>query len=893
MRKAIRAVYLPMTLVTGVFILTGIFISTIYRYQTLVEERLNLLELYITNRVDSVTRASVDLDSDVRTWHSSSATLFSRINRSGSLILATVRDEGLRLVDIEQGISFPPPADFRDRKYEPILRGLGGESGRWSGQFITGQAVIGTFRPIPAQRATLFAYLDRAELSAPLLRNAALVGIISIAGLLVILGIAVTLGNRFRSRSARDERIHGAIFNTSLTGIIIHDRQGSLLTINNAAKEMFGLAEEDIATLRKRHLADWNLLAPDGSQLPLNHYPFMRLLETGQAQFKQVVGKRLAPDSRPRWFKVDATPSRDERDEIEYVVCSFSEITSERESMEGIAIAGKISSSIIEGLLITDIEGTILSVNEAFSEITGWEREEILGKTPRILKSERHPDTFYQAMWQSLKSEGAWVGEIWNRRKNGTIYPEWLSINAVRDDGGRPSHYVAVFRDLTDIKTRDDAISRLSNHDPLTDLPNRTLFTDRLQTAIKQAERDREMIAVMYIDLDHFKFVNTTYGYHLGDSILQIVADRLASGLRKGDTVARVSADDFLVLIPRLGKEEFAVSGAENLTRIIRQPILLEGKEIYLDASIGISFYPNDGDNADTIIGAANIAMNRAKETGSGSFHIFTQALNTRISRRLSLDSRLRKAVEKESFCVYYQPRVNAITRTVESMEALVRWIDEDGTIIPPIDFIALAEENGLIVPIGEWVLEKALADLHRWLPIDPSLKVSVNLSARQFRLPDLEARIIAIIENSGVSAGNLELEITESLAMADVGHSTSILTSLNKRGVNFSLDDFGTGYSSLYYLHRLPIQWLKIDQSFVREIHTSSGSQGNALVTTIIEIARNLGLRTIAEGCETNEQHEFLARHGCDQIQGYLFSRPVPAADFEALLGTTLGVRS
>ncbi|MFH2114268.1 MAG: EAL domain-containing protein, partial [Spirochaetota bacterium] len=260
-----------------------------------------------------------------------------------------------------------------------------------------------------------------------------------------------------------------------------------------------------------------------------------------------------------------------------------------------------------------------------------------------------------------------------------------------------------------------------------------------------------------------------------------------------------------------------------------------------------------------------------------------------RIRKRLSLDSRLRKAVEKEAFTIYYQPRVDAATRKVESMEALVRWIDDDGTIIPPGDFISLAEENGLIVPIGEWVLDKALSDLHRWLPLDPSLKVSVNLSARQFRLPDLESRIVSSIEVSGVPAGSLELEITESLAMADVNHSISILTSLNSRGVSFSLDDFGTGYSSLYYLHHLPIQWLKIDQTFVREIRSSPESQGNAIVITIIEMARNLGLRTIAEGCETTEQHEFLTRHGCEQIQGFLFSKPIPANDFERLIGTSL----
>ncbi|MGD9940767.1 MAG: putative bifunctional diguanylate cyclase/phosphodiesterase [Clostridia bacterium] len=893
MNRAIRAVYLPMTILAGAFILLGIFISGAYRYQTAVDERLNMLELYVTNRVDAVSTASFDFDTGLQAWRNGSASLFSRINRSGSFIIASVQDDGMKILDLEKGKSIPSPADVQDTRYEPILRALGGESGRWAGVFVTGQAVVGAFRPVPSKKAAIFAYVYRSEITAPIIRDAIWAAMASMAGLAGIMGIAVRLGERFRKRSAKNTRMHEAIFNTSLTGIIIHDRQGALVAINNAAMDMFGLDATAVSELRDKPLDAWGLLAPDGLPLPLERYPFMRLLETRQTQCELVVGRQLPTEPRPRWFKVDATPSQDEQGSIEYVVCSFSEITGERESMEGIAIAGKISESIIEGLSITDVDGNILSVNKAFTEITGWESTEVLGKNPRILKSERHPDGFYRAMWKSLKEEGSWVGEIWNRRKNGTVYPEWLSITAVRDNDGKPSHYVAVFRDLTDIKTRDDAISKLSNHDPLTDLPNRALCTDRLQTAIKQAERDHEMIAVMYIDLDHFKFINTTYGYHLGDNILQIVADRLVSSLRKGDTVARVAADDFLVIIPRLSREEFAISGAETIMKAIRQPILLEGREVYLDASIGISFYPNDGDSADSIIGAANVALNRAKETGSGTFHIFTQALNTRISKRLSMDSRLRKAVEKEAFTVYYQPRVNATTLKVESMEALVRWVDEDSAIIQPGDFISLAEENGLIVPIGEWVLNKALSDLHRWQQLDPFLKVSVNLSARQFRLPDLESRIVSAIDSSGVPADSLELEITESLAMADVSHSTSILTSLNKRGVSFSLDDFGTGYSSLYYLHHLPIQWLKIDQTFVREIRSPAESQGNAIVTTIIEMARNLGLRTIAEGCETTEQHEFLSRHGCEQIQGYLFSRPVPAKDFERLIGTNLGART
>jgi diguanylate cyclase (GGDEF)-like protein/PAS domain S-box-containing protein len=555
---------------------------------------------------------------------------------------------------------------------------------------------------------------------------------------------------------------------------------------------------------------------------------------------------------------------------------------------ERVLLAAKVFDSVIEGITITDTEGKILSVNRAFTEITGWSEEEALGQNPRILKSERHDPSFYRAMWKAIEEHGQWEGEIWNRRKDGKVYPEWLSITAVKGQDGKARRYVAVFRDLTDIKNREEAISWLSNNDPLTDLPNRVLFSDRLMTAIKGADRSREKIAVLYLDIDRFKYINTTYGYRLGDSILQLVAGRLTQSLRKSDTVARVSADDFLVLLPQLAKEEFAVAAAESILSSLRRPMLVEGQEVYLDASIGVSYYPNDGLDADALIGAANSAMTIAKESGAGSFHIFTQSLNTRISKRMSLEGRLRKAVESRAFAVYYQPRVELPSRRVVGMEALVRWIDGE-TVVPPSDFIPLAEENGLIIPIGEWVLETALADLKRWLSLDPKLWMSVNLSGRQFKLPDLESRIVSYIELSGVPPDRVELEITESVAMEDVGRSTAVMTALSKLGVGFSLDDFGTGYSSLYYLKRLPLDWLKIDQSFVRDIRSASEGQSNAIAATVIEMARSLGMGTIAEGCETEEQLRFLIDRGCQYVQGYYFSKPVPAAEFERFIGATL----
>lgn len=568
----------------------------------------------------------------------------------------------------------------------------------------------------------------------------------------------------------------------------------------------------------------------------------------------------------------------------------FSDSAEGKASRERMVLAANVFDSIVEGITITDAQGTILSVNRAFTDITGYSAAEALGKNPRILKSDRHYASFYKDMWQSISEKKIWSGEIWNRRKNGTIYPEWLKIAAVEAPGQGISHYVAVFRDLSEIKNRDEAINRLAYHDALTSLPNRVLLSDRLSLALRQAERDKDLLALIYIDIDRFKYINTSYGYRLGDNVLQVVADRVVDCIRRSDTVARVSADDFIVLLPKIDKEDSAVRTAEQIIQNLRKPLLIEGQELYLDASMGISFYPGDGETPDSLIAAANAAMSKAKDSGAGSIHVYTPALNTRIVRRMSLEGRLRKAVETHAFKVYYQPRVNAVSGRVESAEALVRWVEDDGTIISPADFIPLAEENGQILSIGDLVLDMALADLKRWLRLSPDFCMSVNISARQFKVPDMDARIESAVRNAGVPFQNLELEITESLAMTDVNRSTAVMTALNKLGIAFSLDDFGTGYSSLYYLQKLPIQWLKIDQSFVRGIQPADRAS-NSIVSAIIEMAKNLSLGTIAEGCETAEQLKFLKAKGCDQIQGYYFSKPVPADDFEPLLARSFTV--
>lgn len=888
--KALRGVYLPVASILLGTALLAIAYATALRYDELRKDRLALMELYAVGIADAVSSPSFDLDRDSGRWRRSTGAgaVFYSINKTGELHIArgSPNDFTVYLLG-EGGVQSDGKGDESAAPRAPLVPALEGRSGRWSGRDESGEALVGAYRPAGNGRYGLFVSMEEREILEPLLRDAYAAAAAALLAVTLLVAAALFLSERFRRRIARSESMYEALFRTSLTGIIIHAADGPVLAANDVARAMFDLDDEKIRRLNAGPLEAWGLLGPDGRPLEEREYPFAKVLAGGGAQ-RNVTARVAGPGGAQRWYRIDASPAYSGTGKLEFVVCSFSDITYERVSKEKILLAGRVFDSVVEGITITDADGAILSVNRAFSEITGYGEEEALGANPRILKSERHNADFYAAMWRSLKEKGEWQGEIWNRRKDGNVYPEWIAITAVLDDDGKPTHYVAVFRDLTEIKSREAAISKLSNNDPLTDLPNRALFEDRLKTAVKACERDGEKLAVLYLDIDRFKYINTTYGYRIGDAILQLVAARMEHSLRKSDTVARVSADDFLVLLPRLAKEEHAIAAAESLLKTLRTPASAEGRELYLDASIGISFYPNDGVEPDALIGAANAAMTRAKESGAGAYHVFTPALNARITKRMSLEGRLRKATAGESFVVHYQPRVDVRTRRMAGMEALVRWND-GGSLIPPSEFIPLAEENGLIVPIGEWVLHTALNDLKRWLEADPALWMSVNLSARQFRLPDLESRIEEAVTAAGIPPEKLELEITESVAMSDVNRSTAVMTALHKFGISFSLDDFGTGYSSLYYLKRLPIQWLKIDQSFVRDIKGPAGGQANAIVGTIIEMARSLDLGTIAEGCETEGQLKYLTERGADYIQGYYFAKPLPAAELEKLIGKAL----
>ncbi|MDD3815480.1 MAG: EAL domain-containing protein [Desulfocapsaceae bacterium] len=562
------------------------------------------------------------------------------------------------------------------------------------------------------------------------------------------------------------------------------------------------------------------------------------------------------------------------------------DVTLHRQSEKQLTLAARVFESSIEGITITDADGVILSVNKAFTHITGYSPEEAIGNRPSILKSDRHDQAFYQAMWSTLRETGRWEGEIWNRRKNGEVYPEHMTITAILDEYGRLTHHVAVFHDLSEIRSYEDQIHFQAHHDVLTSLPNRLLLLDRLQVAIGHAQHFTHRVAVLCLDLDNFKHINDSLGHMAGDLLLQQVAERLKACVAVDSTVARLGGDDFAILLEQCDDVQCAVLMAEKILQQFIAPFNLTSYETFVTASVGITYFPDDGLDAETLLKNGELAMYRAKNEGKNKYQLFTKSMNAAVIHRLSLENSLRRALDRDEFRVYYQPKVSAASGEIVGMEALVRWQKTDGKLISPLDFIPLAEETGLIVPIGAYVLRQACLDTKEWLRQKKDLLVSVNLSARQFMQEGLVAEIVAIMTATGFPTANLELEVTESVVMGNEQAAIEQLRELKGIGTRLALDDFGTGYSSLQYLRKMPIDTLKIDRSFVKDL--PDNSESSAIATAIIALAGALKLELVAEGVENHAQLDFLRRQqNCQdmQIQGFLFSPPVPAAAFSELL--------
>ncbi|WP_303785533.1 EAL domain-containing protein [Azovibrio restrictus] len=546
--------------------------------------------------------------------------------------------------------------------------------------------------------------------------------------------------------------------------------------------------------------------------------------------------------------------------------------------------AAAIIESTRDGVMVTDLERRIVSVNPAWCAITGFSAEEALGRAAREFRSELQDDAFYQDIWDQVAHQGYWQGEVWTRRKNGEIYPLWLKISRVHNDQGQPSHYVIVMTDISQLRESQARLERLAHYDPLTGLPNRLLVQSRLEHAIEQAAHHHSKVGVLCIDLDHFKTINESLGHPAGDELLRAIGKRLGTALRTEDTFARWAGDEFLVVVENVHHPDELATLAANLIQLTQEPFTLaSGQTVYLGASIGIALYPQDAGNAPLLLQHTDTALHQAKDQGRNTYRFFTEAMGQTAQQHLELGRRLRMALEQGSFILHYQPKLDVATGRMVGCEALLRWNDPECGLTRPDLFIPFAEESGLIVPIGAWALETACRQARQWLDEGRApLKMAVNLSARQLWQADLPERIGAILASTGLPPDMLELELTESMIMGHEAEAVERLGQLRAMGISLAIDDFGTGYSSLSYLKSLPIQTLKIDQSFVRNI--PADHQDMEISAGIIALARKLNLKVVAEGVETVEQLDFLTEQGCDQYQGYLYSRPLPADQFERL---------
>ncbi len=580
--------------------------------------------------------------------------------------------------------------------------------------------------------------------------------------------------------------------------------------------------------------------------------------------------------------------SRDEHGNPLRMIGTHSDITERKQSENELRIAATAFESQ-EGILVTDANNIILRVNYALTMITGYSADELIGKNPSMLGSGRQDAGFYAAMWESILHTGMWKGEIWNRRKNGEVFPELLTITAVKDQGGTVSNYVATLTDISVTKAAANEIERLAFYDPLTGLPNRRLLLDRLNLALASSHRHGRMGALLFIDMDHFKILNDTLGHDKGDLLLQLVAERLGKCVSKSDTIARLGGDEFVVMLEDLRGQSFEAAEQTkcigwNILASIDQPYQLNGHEFRCTASIGATLFDGYHHLTDELLIQADIAMYQAKTAGRNNLCFFDPQMQESINARVIMEADLRQAMAGKQFVLFYQPQVYHNGWIIGS-EMLIRWAHPSRGLVSPVDFIPLAEETGLVLPIGQWVLETACAQIKSWEANGHTqyLQLAVNVSARQFRQADFVGQVCKAIHDHAINPHRLKLELTESLVLDDIDDTIVKMNALRDIGVHFSMDDFGTGYSSLSYLTKLPLEQLKIDQSFIHNIGIKPSD--SVIVQTIIGMAKNLGIKVIAEGVETPEQRAFLEQHGCPIYQGYLYSKPLPLEEFELLL--------
>ena len=553
----------------------------------------------------------------------------------------------------------------------------------------------------------------------------------------------------------------------------------------------------------------------------------------------------------------------------------------QRQDQERLRQAAVVFDCTREGVLVSDRRGVIVHVNRALVEITGYPVEEVLGRRPNMFKSGRHGPEFYQTIFKSLEQSGEWHGEIWNRRKSGEIYPQWQTVRSITDDKGQVSHYVAVFSDISAIKNSQTELARLVHHDPLTDLPNRLLFTDRTEQTLASAQRHQSGCALLMIDLDHFKIINDSLGHNVGDLLLKAVAERLLSVFGKGFTVARLGGDEFAVLVDSCAQVSQAAVLAQQVLEVMKAAFDVDKHQLFISASVGISVFPSDALNAEQLLRNADSALFKAKSSGREGYALYTEELTAHAQYRIEVASDLRRALEQQELRVYYQPVHDLQTSRLIGVEALVRWQHPQRGLLSPGEFIPIAERTGLIAEIDAWVLEQACWQMVQWQAQGVKLSfVAVNISSRLFARPELFTLVSTVLADTELDPALLELEVTESAVMDNSQVALEQMHRLRALGLRLAIDDFGTGFSSLLRLKRLPVQKLKIDQGFVAGL--PGDNDDVAIVRAVIALGQSMGLQVHAEGIEQVGQAQFLLDLNCNLGQGYWFGRPMPAKDLD-----------
>jgi len=668
-----------------------------------------------------------------------------------------------------------------------------------------------------------------------------------------------------------------AIFNATPDAMLISDEQGIITMVNQQAERLLGYPIDELLGL------SIEVLVPERDCV--NHQVLRTQFASAAVARSMGAGRTvLARRKDGSFFDVDISVSPIQTNQGLFFASALRDVTLYKQADAHLRIAA-IAFESNEPMVITDANNIILQVNQAFTKSTGYAKEEAVGQRINLLKSGRHGEAFYKAMWETIERTGTWQGEIWDQRKNGEIYPKWLIISVVRGDDGAITHYVGTHIDITERKAAEEQIKQLAFYDPLTQLPNRRLLHERLKHGIDVERRDGKQLALLMLDLDRFKSVNDSLGHLAGDELLQQVAKRITNRLREVDMVARLGGDEFIVLLEDIAHPEDAARVAEDIIADLSRPFCVDqGEDIQISASIGISLYPQHGGNPELLMDHADTALYQAKDAGRSCFAYFSEDLTIAARERIALESRLRKAIEQQDLRVFYQPQVDIASGRIVGAEVLVRWLDPAEGLIPPIRFIPIAEETGLILAIGEWVLRETCRQGRQWLDAGlPAVTLAVNVSPHQFRRSDICDLVASALSDTGFPASQLELEITESGLMENQVNATEILKCLRDQGIRLAIDDFGTGYSSLAYLKHFPLDLLKIDKSFIDDIpHLQDDME---IASTIIAMGHILGFKVLAEGVETPEQLAFLQEKGCDLYQGYIKSRPLPAEQFAELL--------